>query len=59
MATCSAGLIYLHGGAGCHVRIGLAGGVPFEETSGGFVARSIGPVSLKGFPGERHLFVVD
>ncbi len=78
-------------GAGCHVRIGLAGGVPFVDNGrpygavvnlaaricsaagadqvlvseplaaaapGGLVARSIGPVELKGFPGRRPLFAV-
>ncbi|MEZ5412337.1 MAG: AAA family ATPase [Acidimicrobiales bacterium] len=78
-------------GTGCHVRIGLAGGVPFVDDGrpygavvnlaaricsaagsdqvlvseplaaaapGGLVTRSIGPVELKGFPGQRPLFAV-
>lgn len=78
-------------GTGCHVKIGLAGGVPFVDggrpygavvnlaaricsvaaagqvlvseplaaaAPGGLVARSIGPVELKGFPGQRPLFAV-
>lgn len=79
-------------GTGCHLKIGLAGGVPFVAEGRPYGAvvnlaaricaaaeadqvlasesvvagadhgrstRSIGPVSLKGFPGPRHLLVVE